>query len=943
VGTYAVTASAGGYIPQTAQVEVIGQQNTTQNFELLLNSPKIGVDPTSFEVTLELGQVTADTMTISNDGLQPLDFQLFEYPGGFSPGHAMQQINASGGPDPFGYTYADSNEPGGALYSWIDATDGTALNLDDDGEANAEMPFSFNFYGTDSTSLRIGNNGGILFNVTIGDLTYSNTDLGSATTNNLIAPFWDDMDADTGNVYYKTVGIAPYRQFIVEWFDRPHYSNVGNATFEVILYETRNDIKFQYQDVVFGDAGFDNGASATVGIREVNPNYLQYSYNQAVIQDSMAICFRYPGSIPCDVVDVPWISEQPTNGTVPVAGTADVQVTFDASAVSEPGTYTATMLIENNDPLMPVVNVPVTMHVLPTADLGRLEGTVTGLGYCDAQSNPLVADLLIENGTGNTWTVASDPTGYYFAWLPADTYTVTVSALDHLDASGVAIIVGQQTTTLDFALRFIESCMDVSPTAFTITLPVDTQLTQTLSIINNGAGDLSWEIHETTATLRTLDQNVIVNVPAISKPFVPVASRGILTSWPAREFSMHIGQVSANPINVLLVTPDVVGGGDISLLLNTLSAFPDLNVTLWDASTGTPTVSDMQAYDVVFVGNDILWTSSAIDKITLSNNMADYIDAGGKVLAGSFIWSYDDWGFGGGRFLTGAYSPFEIATTDFFIPAVLGNFDANNPLMAGITSITDNFNHQDTNLSSNGTWVASWDDGNNYVATAPNVVGLNQEYFYHADFGGQTGELLHNALLYLGAAQEWIDVPWVTEVPTSGVTLPDSTFNVEVVFNSTGLTPGECYSANLGLIHDDPGKDSPFFIPLGLCIEPPVYGVNLEPESSSGTGLPGETITYTVRITNTGNTADTFQLTYSNVDPDWTVVLPVSNFNLAAGQSVDAAVLVTIPVGAVNGDFDTFTLTATSAHEPQAFDDVEITTNVETVMFNIWLPLMYKG
>jgi Subtilase family/Carboxypeptidase regulatory-like domain len=1469
-GTHVVTATMADYAPETAIVDIVSGANTQQDFALLA---AISVVPDPIHAYVVLGQTGSLDAMATNNLPQDYPFDFIEIEGGAVVGG--HSITGSGGPDPFGYTYVDSNEVGGARYEWVDATDGTPLGLGDDGEANVTLPFSFNFYGTDSTAIRVGNNGGLLFGVTVGDLAVTNENLGTTTTNNLIVPFWDDIDSDTGDVYYKTVGTAPYRQFIVEWFNRPHYSNIGNATFELILYETTNNIKYQYQDVVFGNVSYDNGASATVGIRQTGSNYLQYSYNQPFIQDSMAICFQYPGSPPCDggdvswfgesiasgtvpanggtlswtnvftategagivqpgdyfatlrmqpttgglpvklvpvimtvlptptqgllegVVsgdrpggplvadiliessggmtwtltsdpgtgyyswwldgdtytvtasapgylsesanvivigsqttvqdfillrdaagiaiaplslevtlelgqataetltisntglqpldfqirerggdfipgidansillmgddltsadwdtyrlaltaagqtwdewdlltlpfptagdltpyealiwtddntldpgdaecqivadwlisggkslfgigrdfiwdlangtpgageynlylllntqylgdyagttitsldgipgdpiggdfsppngltlagtldsdgdyastssiattgliygpggagsnnaglthyegadyklvwlgvnfhdgltnqdqrnllmensmaflvggDVPWLVEEPITGTVGVGASIDISVSFDASIVAEPGDYLAELSVQNNDPYNGQVTVPITMHVLPSADLGLLQGIVSGLGYCDAESYPLEANILIENSTGMTWTLTSDPgTGYYSRWLDGDTYTVTASAPDHLDGMGVVQVTPLQTTTLDLDLRFIESCMDVSPTAFTVTLPADTQITETLSIMNSGAGELIWELHETTATLRTLDQEVMVNVPAISIPEGVVGSRSEAISYPARQFSMHIGQISLAPINVLIVTPDVVGGGDITLLLNTLAAFPDLIVTVWDATVGTPTVADMQAYDVVFVGNDILWTSSAIDKLTLSNNLADFVDAGGKVLAASFIWSYDDWGFGGGRFITDDYSPFEIATVDFFQLATLGTFDPTSPIMAGITNVTDNFNHQDPALSSNGVWVANWNDGENFVGVAPNVVGLNQEYFHNADFGGQTGELLHNALVYLGGAQQWIDVPWVSEVPTSGVTLPDSTFDVNVIFDSTGLTLGECYTARLGLIHDDPGQNSPFMIPLSLCIVEPAYGVqlspdqtqmgiagdlvtymltitntgntvdsfdlslgsytftttlstdsvgplnagasvtfevyvqippeanpgdsdnvtvtatsqgdpmvmddailttevvgygvDLEPETSAGIGMPGNQITYTLRLTNTGDIADTIVLTYTNVDPGWIVEVPVFSFDLAAGQGVDVIVVVTIPLDAGNGDFDNFTVTATSSHDPLAFDDVSVTTTVETGMFNIFLPIIFKN
>ena len=123
----------------------------------------------------------------------------------------------------------------------ISAT-GTALGLTDDSEANIVSPFPFTFFGATSSDLRVGNNGGILFSVTAGDLGMTNAALPAATglPAPAILPFWDDMDDETGNVYWEVQGTAPDRKLIVEWYNRPHFSNTGSATFEAILYETSN-------------------------------------------------------------------------------------------------------------------------------------------------------------------------------------------------------------------------------------------------------------------------------------------------------------------------------------------------------------------------------------------------------------------------------------------------------------------------------------------------------------------------------------------------------------------------------------------------------------------------------------------------------------------------------------------------------------------------------
>ena len=114
-------------------------------------------------------------------------------------------------------------------YIPINAT-GTALGLADDGEANITMPFPFTFYGVTSSNLRVGNNGGILFNATTGDVGITNAALPVASPALSILPFWDDIDSDTGDVYWEVQGPRPTAADR-RVYNRPHFSNVGSATF----------------------------------------------------------------------------------------------------------------------------------------------------------------------------------------------------------------------------------------------------------------------------------------------------------------------------------------------------------------------------------------------------------------------------------------------------------------------------------------------------------------------------------------------------------------------------------------------------------------------------------------------------------------------------------------------------------------------------------------
>lgn len=66
--------------------------------------------------------------------------------------------------------------------------------------------------------------------------------------------------------------------------------------------------------------------------------------------------------------DCPWLSEWPDAGTVPSEADEDIVVTVDASGLS-PGDREGTVFVCSNDPASPVVSLPVTVTVLPAADL----------------------------------------------------------------------------------------------------------------------------------------------------------------------------------------------------------------------------------------------------------------------------------------------------------------------------------------------------------------------------------------------------------------------------------------------------------------------------------------------------------------------------------------------------------------------------------------------
>jgi hypothetical protein len=178
---------------------------------------------------------------------------------------------------------------------------GTALGLADEGVV--EIPAGFDltttlFAGDGSGRVWVSNNGAVGF---LGDggsagAFFLNTALpnfglfgGVHGTPQSLPVYWDDLDADTGDVYYETVGTAGSRVLIIQWQDRPHYSGDpvldGNeTTFQVQIFEDASAgtgyAQFLYQDVDFQDPALDEGASATIGYQaDGHQNDVQWSFD----------------------------------------------------------------------------------------------------------------------------------------------------------------------------------------------------------------------------------------------------------------------------------------------------------------------------------------------------------------------------------------------------------------------------------------------------------------------------------------------------------------------------------------------------------------------------------------------------------------------------------------------------------------------------------------
>lgn len=368
----------------------------TVDFELNLlqkwsydNFPIINITPIEINNFITAGNSFIDFLTIKNNSINELKWNIsFEFPdqnlestisispvnepnkdeSNFSQHTLITQNN--GGPDNFGYIWKDSDDIDGPIFEWIDiSTTGIELiswvkiteeySAKDEGYAGPiPLSFAFPFYGEIHNQFYIASNGFLCFDSLV-EGNYSNYLIpDTKDPNNLIIPFWDDLNGNTGSVFYQDLG----NKFIIQYTDWELSESSEFLNFQVHLHKN-GEIDFLYNDMN------GNLNKSSIGIENFNgSDGLQIAFNSDYIHSQMAI--QIINSSPH------WFNVNTLSGTLSVDESIDIELYLDATDLI-PDVYTANLIIKGNtSEIIVPIELSVTDTVVeesPSFGLGTIE------------------------------------------------------------------------------------------------------------------------------------------------------------------------------------------------------------------------------------------------------------------------------------------------------------------------------------------------------------------------------------------------------------------------------------------------------------------------------------------------------------------------------------------------------------------------------------------
>ncbi len=774
--------------------------------------PNIAYTPDMLIDSLLTGAVSIDTLFLKNVGQDTLEFNFSDFSAlkllhnpnidknkhstfeplnlgknEIDPRKGDPVILGAGGPDSSGYTWIDSDAPGGPVFGFIDISlTGTPVGglYDDNHVGPFPIGFSFPFYDSAYTEFYIQSNGVINFDNQYITLSHDPIPLMDGY-NNLIAWCWDDLYPN-GNVYYQIIG----DMLVIQYDDYGEFGGSGKVDAEVIIY-SNGRILIQYDD--FRD-GFDT-YNCTVGIENTDgSDGLQVAFNTMYLHNDLAVLFSQKPL---------WISDiTPSSGEVPTGDSILVQVTVDAAQMYG-GDYYDSIHVLSNDCDNPDTAIPVFLHVTGVQDIFVVPDSLSyGLTFVADSSYGI---LTISNNGTDLLTVSDISSDH-----PYFTVDITNFSLAPNESRDVTVMFAPSDS------GYVEAKLDIysndpDESTYTVSLsgfgayPPDIDVptsplihdsmysgdivTDTVTISNVGLYDLIFNIQVyQTSKLTEDNENPIENI--------------------------------IKPLSIRKLSSD---NKATSTLVNN-KPFPDFNRDSLNIPYDGSKAYNIPYYDGFEDGNLDDWYqfgSSGISEVT------DSTAAEGQYSFHNL--NYYDWD------CTGIFQLFEYGSRPNHISFYIR--------FAG-TDIVGGYTYMGSNAWYQAIWFYGGADGRlyiNYETGGDNSYIYSANRWYHIAFGNidwsaknfdyyvdgalikgnipfTNGEYVDDiADLYLyncsPGSETWWDeirvgsIPYITIEPESDAVSPGNSVDIEITFSAEGIPFGDFY-ADINILSNDPDESS---------------------------------------------------------------------------------------------------------------------------------------
>jgi subtilisin-like proprotein convertase family protein len=278
--------------------------------------------------------------------------------------------------------------------------------------------------------------------------------------------------------------------------------------------------------------------------------------------------------------DLPWVSVNPASGTTSGGAASEVDVLFDSTGLSA-GVYSGLLCINSNDPVEPLVEVPVELEVTAvlTPDISLTKTVGTEPGVC---------------ATMDTITVMAG-TDVYYCYEVENTGNVTLNLHDLEDDELGEIFAG-----LNYALTPGSSVNTVAAgLTISATINVTTTNTATWMAYNDGPTDVVTATASATVNVTPLPVAAIEIVKTVGTEDGVCAATSEITvqSGTTVYYCYSVTNIGSIPLNVHDLEDDVLGeifaGLNYALTpgssVNTVAAGLTISATITGTTTNIAT------------------------------------------------------------------------------------------------------------------------------------------------------------------------------------------------------------------------------------------------------------------------------------------------------------------------------------------------------------------